>query len=149
MKNIIIVVLIMLALVLLFACKGESPANLSSETVCEETRMNMVAEHELWRKNRDVTIEKIEKELTENGWNSFEVNTTSEGVYAFMYDVVGHIDDRYNNPMTVCVLISFYDVAPEGKIHSVSYMSESGRVYESTEILPANDRQLYDYMHGG
>ena len=148
MKNIIVVALMILALAWLCSCERESPTNLSSETVGEETRVNMVAEHQLWRKNRDVTIERIEKELTENGWDNFEVNTTSEGVYAFMYDVVGHIDDKYNNPMTVCVLISFYDAAPEGKIHSVSYLSESGRMYESTEILSANDQQLYDYMHG-
>lgn len=112
----------------------------------EETRRNMDAEHAVWRKNKDAVIKRAMDELTAKGWNDLEVNTFSEARYMFLYSVIGHIDNRYNNPMTVTVFITFSEVVPEGEL-DVTYTSESGGEYRSVEILPVNDQQLYDYMH--
>ena len=107
----------------------------------------MDASNALWRENGNIIIKKLKKELTDKGWNDLKVNTDNEGRYLFIYSIVGHTDERDGTPITVWASIHFSEFAPEGEI-SFSYISESGREYESNEILPANDQRLYDYMYG-
>ena len=150
MKYTIIAVLLIFALVGLNSCEAASVELMetsSTTRVIEETRQNMDADHELWRKNKELFAKKIEDELADKGWSDFEVNTGSEARYIFWYHVVGCVDDKYDNPMTVSVSIVFSEDVPEGKLDYVTYTSESGRWYGCTEILPANDQRLYDYMH--
>jgi len=169
MKHNFFSILIILALVGLSSCKGETPVNpsdeptalseLNSETTfveehtetainfTEESRKNMDADHALWRKNKDAFIKKVEDELTAKGWRVIEESIFSEARYVFMYHIIGCVDNRYNNPMTVNVGVVFSEGVPEGKQDYVTYTSESGRWYGCTEILSANDKRLYEYMH--
>ena len=108
----------------------------------EESRWNMESSHALWRNNKDAVIKRIKKELVDKGWDGLEVNTFSEARYMFTYEITG-----FKNLITVSVFLVFSEVAPEGEHNYVTYTSETGRVYNSEEILDANDQRLYDYMH--
>jgi len=108
--------------------------------------------HANWHSKKDNVIKKAKDELTAKGWENLELITT-EDKDLFQYIIVGSIDNKHNNPMSVRVSIFFSDAAPDGTIESISYESEAGRFcssydpYIGNELLPANDQQLYDYMH--
>ena len=105
------------------------------------------ADHVKWRKNKDEVIEKVKEELTQKGWSDLEVGSYEEDRYMSSCEVVGHVDNRYNNPMTIHVWIDFSGIAPE-KAVSAWYVSKSGSVHypERRGILPADDQGLYEYF---
>jgi len=151
MKIAIIAVLLIFALLGVSSCNVEeaetTEVSIITTDFTEETRRNMDADYKLWHRNKEPIIKKIENELIEKGWSDFEVSTLSEARYMFLYQVVGSVDDRHGNPMTVSVGVVFSEGAPEGQYDYITYTSESGRWYGCSEILYANDQVLYEYMH--
>lgn len=101
----------------------------------------------LWHENKDAAVKKTEDELIEKGWSGFDVKLSIDGKHMVMYTITGHVDDRYGNPMTVSVGVAFSESSSDGMIEDVTYKSETGRLYSSTEILYANDHRLYVFMN--
>ena len=170
MKKGIAVILTLTAL-FLSSCGENKPANpvdkASSISSADSAVSSYNAQQKLWRENSDTAIKEVKDELESKGWNNIEVvegeadssrwgglvlEDTVKDVDFLLYTVIGQVDGKFDNPISVVVKIVFTSEYPKGARDEVFYVSKAGR-YESAEhfdpggILIATDKELWDYMY--
>ena len=139
----------------------------TTETV-STTSGSLEMQKEIWRENSVEVVNSAKEELTGKGWGdldafegevdykaqygvSLEPTNTDEN--AVLYTVLGKVDGKNNNPITVIIQYLFSADSPKGKLVNVIYISKSGRnsigddYFENNKIVDADDRELWNLMY--